>query len=91
MNIYEVNIKDLTAIVAADSADKAIECLVEESHETNRPVEEYDLNYVRQLACEEQPEYGRAKSPKHLIVDPSACEYQLKALGYEVIYKGKKE
>lgn len=89
MNIYEVNIKDLTAIVAADSADKAIECLVDESNEIGHPVYECHLNYVRLLACEEQSEYG--KHPKHLIIHTSALAEWLKYNGYEVKYVGKKE
>lgn len=90
MNIYEVNIKDVTAIVAAESIDKAIECFVDEFCENGRPIYDDDLNYVRQLACEEQKNCT-GTGPLHLIVDISAFADWLKYEGYEVKYVGKKD
>ena len=91
MNIYEVNIKDVTAIVAAESIDKAIGCFVDEFCENGHYLNYCDLCYVRQLACEEQAECGLSDGPKHLIVDTSAFADWLENEGYEVKYVGKKD
>lgn len=89
MNLYKVTTPTISVCVFAEDANAAIDCFVDELLEEHIDVNESDINFIEQIACERQPRLFKSDFPSRLIVSLNDVKNWLEGKGYKVTRENK--
>ena len=89
MNLYKVTTPTISVCVFAEDANAAIDCFVDELLEEDIDVNESDINFIEQIACERQPRLFKSDFPSHLVISISGVKEWLDGKGYNVTRDSK--
>ncbi len=91
MNVYKVTTPTISACVLSEDANAAIDCFVDGLLAERINTDEFDINYIEQIASENQPRCFKSDYPSRLFIDMVWITNWLESKGYKVTRKDEDE